>query len=542
MTQLSSQTARAGALIDKDALRVAKPIIEAICASTGTPGLAIATFDGSGTILESYHGYRDVGKEQVPNAETVFNLGSMCKGFTALAAACLVADKQLQWDDPIDLFLESLKGTSNGKFTIRDLLSHRTGLSRSDALFIGSDNQLLLSKAQGLDIFASLNAAAAARSEFIYNNFGYHAVGCVIEKISTMNYGEFLAKRIFEPLNMTRTFTKLPALADQNVSRAYMPFQDLRLREVPTPRISDDTVAFAAGCIRSCVRDLSIFYRALLRSFDGFMTKSVFDDLERIIGDIPAIFEAIVPLHTPQILREHSYAMGWARTQLPNQMSELSGNSGLLPIFPTIGDVFHSPLLFHHGGNNVGCSSTVYLFPELGCGLVVLGNALGHCDATDWTAQLMTEACFFGGVKTHFLQYVKEAASYGRSAMERVQRMLDNEKKPGKPASSLDRYKGTYWHKTRKFCIVASTRKHDGQEELNMSLQGRDNEQYVLRHYYEDTFVFNQTFDEVVNRGQWCRPYWFYKVEFLIRRSQQDAIRWRIDDTEEQGQIFTKLD
>jgi hypothetical protein len=66
----------------------------------------------------------------------------------------------------------------------------------------------------------------------------------------------------------------------------------------------------------------------------------------------------------------------------------------------------------------------------------------------------MTEACLFGGVKTHFVQYVNEAASYSRSAMERVQVMLDKEKKPSKPPGSFDRYNGTYWHKTHKFRIV----------------------------------------------------------------------------------------
>jgi len=67
-------------------------------------------------------------------------------------------------------------------------------------------------------------------------------------------------------------------------------------------------------------------------------------------------------------------------------------NSGLLDSYPTIGGAANAPLVFHHGGNNIGCSSTVYLFPELQSGIVVLGNALAHCDATDWTAQVLTEA------------------------------------------------------------------------------------------------------------------------------------------------------
>lgn len=96
--------------------------------------------------------------------------------------------------------------------------------------------------------------------------------------------------------------------------------------------------------------------------------------------------------------------MGWARTQLPNQMSQLSGNSGLLDAYPTIGDASDAPLVFHYGGSSFGCSSTVYLMPELNRGIVVLGNALGHCDATDWTAQVLTEAYLCGTIRTPFHQ------------------------------------------------------------------------------------------------------------------------------------------
>ena len=73
-------------------------------------------------------------------------------------------------------------------------------------------------------------------------------------------------------------------------------------------------------------------------------------------------------------------------------MLDSDSNSGLLDSYPTIGGAANAPLVFHHGGNNIGCSSTVYLFPELQSGIVVLGNALAHCDATDWTAQVLTEA------------------------------------------------------------------------------------------------------------------------------------------------------
>ncbi|KAM5347712.1 hypothetical protein ACJ41O_007536 [Fusarium nematophilum] len=516
-------------------------LVRQICADSGTPGLALGVFDPHGIALEKYIGYRDTSRELAPDGDTVFNLGSMGKGFTALAAACLVSDGRLRWDEPIDTYLDDLRGTETGKFTTRDLLSHRTGLCRSDALFVGSDNRLLLTQAQGTNVFASLDASRPPRQDFVYNNFGYHAVGCVIEKASLMSYSEFLQQRIFDPLKMNHTFTTLPPESNDNVAQAYVPYNDMRLRQVPAPRISGDTVAFGAGCIRSCMRDLLIFYRALLHRFTGSATESLSEKLNVAPDAIQTIFEATMPLHAPpRSLREQSYGMGWARTQLPNQMSEISGNSGLLDSYPVIGDVANGPLVFHHGGNNLGCSSAVYLIPELETGFVVLGNALGHCDATDWIAQVLTEVCLYGIVHTPFLDYVAAAALKGRSAMERVQAVLDREKEPGDPPSYLQRYTGCFWHKTHQFRIVVALVTDSGRSELRMSLQGRDDETYTLRHYHKDTFVFNETFDQVVDRGQWCRPYWFYKIEFLLGKGGVEALRWRIDDTEEQGQIFKR--
>lgn len=470
-----------------------------------------------------------------PHPETVFNIGSMCKSFTAVALACLVTDGKLHWDDHIDKFIDELHGTHVGHFTIRDLLSHRIGLCRSDALFIGSDNQLLLSKDQGTSLLASLDTSHPSRQDFIYNNFGYHAVGCVVEKVSSMSYGDFLEKRIFKTLGMTRTFTTLPPAEDKNVSLAYIPYYNLELRQIPSPPISSDTVAFSAGGIRSCVRDLVTFYSSLLR---GLTTSKKLEILNLDHENLRTIFEATMPLKVAALLREQSYALGWARTQLPNQVSEITGNSGLLEDYPRLGSYENGPLLFHHAGNNIDCSSSVYLMPELDVGIVVLSNSLRHCDATDWTCQILTETYMNQNIKISFPFFVSSAASKGRSAMEHVQDALEREREPSEPPINLSVYKAFFWHTSRQFYIQVLL---DANGELAMLLQGRDSEKYTLRHYHRNTFVFNETFDQLVDRGQWCRPYWFYKIHFVWRDEQVVALRWKIDDTQEEGYIFEKL-
>jgi hypothetical protein len=84
-------------------------------------------------------------------------------------------------------------------------------------------------------------------------------------------------------------------------------------------------------------------------------------------------------------------------------------------------------------------------------GIIALGNALGHCDATDWAAQVLLEALLEGTIETPFTKYATTAASNGRSAMDRVQKALDEERKPSQPPSNLEQYTGVFWHKTKAF-------------------------------------------------------------------------------------------
>ncbi|CAG9947982.1 unnamed protein product [Clonostachys rosea f. rosea IK726] len=536
MTQLPIPKNEAQWRSHEDAVRQAEAIVDEICNISGTPGLAVGIFNLEGQSEMSFHGFRDVEKGLPPDLETIFNIGSLCKAFTAVAVACLVEDGKVSWDDRIDTHLHHLRGRDNGAFTLRDLLSHRSGLCRSDALFIGSDNRLLITKSQGLEIFASLDPSSPPRQDFLYNNFGYHALGCVIEHVSGTGFGEFMKKRIFKPLDMSRTFTKLPPKDDENTSLAYMPYYNRQPRAVPSPQISSDTVAFAAGSIRSCARDLVRFYRFLLRGL-----KPGFQELGLCSDHVATIFEAVIPLHgSPRTLRERSYAMGWARTQLPNNINLVNGNAGLLDDWPVIGSFHNGMLVLHHTGNNLGCSSTIFLLPEIDTGVIALGNALGHCDAADWAAQILLEALLERTIKTPFTQYAKTAASNGRSAMDRVQKALDAEKEPSQLPSDLEQYTGIFRHKTEIFYLEIKLDTSKYKESLSVKFQGQDEEKYKLRHYHYDTFVFNETFDQVVRRGQWCRPYSFYKIEFIVEGNNVNSLRWRFDDTEAEGHIFKR--
>ncbi|KAF4456309.1 beta-lactamase family protein [Fusarium austroafricanum] len=108
---------------------------------------------------------------------------------------------------------------------------------------------------------------------------------------------------------------------------------------------------------------------------------------------------------------------------------------------------------------------------------------------------------------------------------------------PTEPPSDLNKYEGCFWHKSNQSRISVVLEKHG---ELTISLQDRHDEKYALRHYQQHTFVFNESFNSIIECGQWCRPYWFYKIQFVQDNEQIIAIRWRIDDTQEDGQVFRR--
>ena len=105
------------------------------------PGAAVAVIKGDQTLYSAGHGLRDVEQNLPVTANTRFPIASMTKPFTAMGAAILVDQGLLDWDKPIrdvmpDFRLHDDYATQHA--TLRDLLSHRTGLPRHDSTWYGS--------------------------------------------------------------------------------------------------------------------------------------------------------------------------------------------------------------------------------------------------------------------------------------------------------------------------------------------------------------------------------------------------------------------
>src|SRR4030042_661364 len=144
------------------------------------PGLAIAVVKDDKVVLAKGYGLKEVGKNDPVDENTLFAIGSNTKAFTATALALLVQDKKLSWDDPAT---DHLKGFQlfdpyvTLELTVRDLLSHRSGLGRlGDALWYGQDFR----REEVLRRIRFLKPNYTFRSQYGYQNIMFLAAGQII--------------------------------------------------------------------------------------------------------------------------------------------------------------------------------------------------------------------------------------------------------------------------------------------------------------------------------------------------------------------------
>jgi CubicO group peptidase (beta-lactamase class C family) len=174
-----------------------------------TPGCGVGLAKDGRTLY--VHGYGSSNLEyDVPNTEnTVFESGSVAKQFTASAMLMLVADGKLTLDDDIHKYLPEVPSFGGQKITIRNLLTHTSGL-RDQWGLLGIEGRgpgtQVHSPLTTLDLVVHqkmLNFPPG--SDYLYSNTGYALAALIIERVSGKTLQEFTQERLFKPLGMTHT-------------------------------------------------------------------------------------------------------------------------------------------------------------------------------------------------------------------------------------------------------------------------------------------------------------------------------------------------
>ena len=189
--------------------------------SWNCPGVAIAVVKGDEVIHQSVFGFRDVENQLPLTADTRFAMASVTKSFTAMSVAQLIDDGKLEWDKPVkeyipEFVLDDPYVTQH--VTVRDMLSHRTGLPRHDF----SAWRLDIPRAEFVKRMKHLKFSATFRERFQYNNLMYYVIPYLVEKIAGQKWEAVMQQRVFSPLKMTASnFKPEPPQAGQLTAKGY---------------------------------------------------------------------------------------------------------------------------------------------------------------------------------------------------------------------------------------------------------------------------------------------------------------------------------
>lgn len=311
------------------------------------PGVSIAIVKDDKVAYLKGFGTRSLGGKEV-TPDTLFPIASCSKAFTATAAAALVAEGKMGWDDPVRKHLPSFRledGSADREVTIRDLLTHRTGLPRHDLLWHnkGWNREELVRRS------ALVPSTKGFRAEWQYNNLMFIAAGLAVGNAGGAEWEDVVRTRILDPLGMKDSnFRVADSQKTENFAKPHFRKSGGKVEEIPFFPL--DATAPAGG-INSTARDLTQWVRFQLAG-GKLGDKRILNAAIHAETHAPVSVSVPLPIRavTDDFTIQSTYALGWF-------VADYRGHK-----------------LIHHGGSIDGFTSFVLLVPKSNLGIVILNN------------------------------------------------------------------------------------------------------------------------------------------------------------------------
>ncbi len=223
------------------------------------PGLSVAVvLEGEVVLIQGY-GLANLEHSVPATEQTVYEIASIGKTFTATAIMMLVEEEIISLEDAIAIYLDDLPLAWQG-VTIKQILSHQSGIpSYTDAPNYWEITRLDLDKSEILALVNHLPLKFPPGEFSAYDNTGYYLLGLLLEKVTAKSYGELLSDRIFTPLGMNATLMHHP--------RDIVPHRAAGYRLINSKLINkpyySPSVTYSAGGQLSSVADLVKWEQAL---------------------------------------------------------------------------------------------------------------------------------------------------------------------------------------------------------------------------------------------------------------------------------------
>lgn len=315
------------------------------------PGIAVGVVKDGKLIHANGYGVANLSTGKKVDENTLFGVASNSKAMTAAVLGQLVDEGKIKWDDRVTDYIPEFKMYDpyvTDAFTIRDLLTHRSGLGlgAGDLMMFpdGSD----FTKKDIIHNLRFLKPVSAFRTKYDYDNNLYIVAGEVVAKASGMSWEDFVEKRIMQPLGMNATAASLMRLKDKsNAIRPHAPV-DGKLQVLD---IDWSESANAAGGIWSNVTDWSKWVIAQMNhgKYGPDLQEKIFsDEVHEETWSAQTIINAraVAPYNT----HFAAYGLGWF-------LSDVKGYKQVT-----------------HTGGLAGIVTQVVMFPELNLGIIVFTN------------------------------------------------------------------------------------------------------------------------------------------------------------------------
>ncbi len=212
----------AQAVPNADSIQELGKLVDSYIAEDYAVGAELLIIEKGKTLLHESFGFSDREDKRRWDNDTLCNIRSMTKPITSAAAQILIDRGLLKLDDPVANYLKSFDNDKSRAITVRQVLTHRSGLPLTNLIQVDQYSSL----AEQVAAAGKSGPQYEPGSKFWYSDIGADVVGALVEKVSGEPLQEFVKREIFEPLGMTSTLYGIDD-TDQRLSLAasgYMKF------------------------------------------------------------------------------------------------------------------------------------------------------------------------------------------------------------------------------------------------------------------------------------------------------------------------------
>jgi CubicO group peptidase (beta-lactamase class C family) len=332
--------------------------------SLGIPGAAVAILEDGEVAFAHGFGTKGIASESPVDARTLFRVGSMTKVLTAIGVMSAVEEGALALDAPVrdsipDL---SLTGSESDALTLRQLLSHQSGLRDYLTLDGPTDDAGLAAFTSGRELAEQVDFMNPPGSFWNYSNPNFTLAGRALEAQTGQSYRDAIQDRVLALLRMERSyFLASEVLADGDYSHGYGvndvegqgPMADLG------PDADENSWARPAGFAFSSVLDWARLMQFLLRGDEHVLSAGARAEVVSPQISTRTIY-ADVKATALGLGDDYGFGLGMADGFFMDRSAEP--------------DTYYPVPFLGHGGDIPGFASTFAVFPSTGFGIVVLSN------------------------------------------------------------------------------------------------------------------------------------------------------------------------